>query len=281
MQPTEITDNPITLLDGTTTDASGSNTDSDTSVVLVPNTQVDQTFPQAVIAHETISQSLNTETKRIMADYTFESLGAITISSPIHPLANISISGEGIVATDANGATTFTLDGETGDATFKGTILAGSLISEGIIEGGSISIGTPNISNQYPFTVDSNGKVVIGINDSGSDAAISYYDSEGTLVGKFVADVGSFPFIFNGALLGGIVKVYEDAVNIGVSEPYIIISVDDGLFINGKMLRLSTGGYGYLPDAGNVSIYTDASGGKDRLMIKFHTGAAQQIAIEP
>ena len=139
LTPQTIVDQPIPLLDGTQTDPSGTNSTGDsTSVVIVPTTQVDKTFPQKVVASETISQSLNTETKRITGEYSFEQLGAFVVYSIIHPLASIKISGDGIAATDANGNPTFTLDGETGDATFAGTVKAGNV--EVIDDTGLISL---------------------------------------------------------------------------------------------------------------------------------------------
>ena len=78
-EPTTIIDQPTPLIDGSVTSPSGYATDQSSEVVIVPTTQVDQKFPPKVVAHETISQSLNTETKRILGSYSFEENGAISV----------------------------------------------------------------------------------------------------------------------------------------------------------------------------------------------------------
>lgn len=131
IEPQTIIDAAIPLLEGGFSNATGSNTNSvvSDSGAQVPQTNGNTTFPQAIIAQETISQSLNTETKAILAQYTFESLGAIKISSLTNPLANITISPNGIVATNASGVNTFTLSGIDGSGTFLGTLRAGTIIA--------------------------------------------------------------------------------------------------------------------------------------------------------
>ena len=149
LQPQTIVDQPIPLLDGSQTDPSGTNSTGDTnSVVLVPTTQVDQKFPQAIIATETISQSLDTETKRIKGAYSFESLGAIKIGEFSQGVSGeVAISPDGITAKNVNGDTTFSLDGTTGDATFAGTVKAGNV--EVIDDSGLISLNNFSIGNTH------------------------------------------------------------------------------------------------------------------------------------
>src|SRR6266496_673277 len=125
MTPEEIVDQPIILLDGSIIDSSGQ---ASSPLTQSPTTELDKKFPPRIVAHATISESLDTETKRIKGEFQFESLGAFTVQSTIHPLASITYSGDGIIGIDANGNTTFSIDGETGDATFLGTLQAGTLI---------------------------------------------------------------------------------------------------------------------------------------------------------
>ncbi len=151
MEPQVISDASIPLLNGGTINSTGSNSNPVTSNAdaEVPTVHTDQEIPQAFIAQETIAQSLNTETKRILAEYEFESLGAFTVQSKTHPLAHISYSGDGIVAVNSAGDTTIAVDGETGDVTIIGTLQAGSIISGSVIVGdGSIVIdgGTTQIN---------------------------------------------------------------------------------------------------------------------------------------
>ena len=114
----------------------------------------DQDVPTKRIAVELMSSALNTKSKKILAEFEFTEQGAIKIGSySPGESGDIRITPNGITARDENGVTTFALDGLTGDAVFKGTVQAGSVISGGEIIGGSININDA-------FTVDSNGNVI-------------------------------------------------------------------------------------------------------------------------
>lgn len=144
MEPIEIPDLPVPLIQGGSTQVTGSSSNPVVSTGgEVPSTNLDEKFPQRIVAHETLSQSLNTETKRILGEYSFESLGAIRIGEFSQGVSGeIDISPDGIIGKNVNGDITFAIDGTTGDATFKGEIT-----------GGTISIGNN-------FTVDSDGNVI-------------------------------------------------------------------------------------------------------------------------
>lgn len=129
MEPQTIVDQPIPLLEGGMTDLTGQNTNPVASSVFIPNTHVDVVFPPKIIAHETIGESLNTKSQSILAQYTFEELGAILVGMYQQGVSGeIKISPNGIVARNSGGETTFALDGATGDATFKGTIEAADFV---------------------------------------------------------------------------------------------------------------------------------------------------------
>lgn len=155
MEPEVIADAPIPLIDGSILAQSGyTNNDVVGDTTVVPQNIKDPAIPPAIIAQETISQALNTSTKSILANFTFESLGAIQIGQYTAGVSGqIRISPNGIVATNAQGVTTITIDGTTGNVTLIGTLQAGTIISGGVIQGGSI-----NINNA--FTVDSSGNMV-------------------------------------------------------------------------------------------------------------------------
>lgn len=158
LTPQTIVDQPIPLLDGSQTDPSGSNSAQQTTeTVIVPTTQVDQAFPEKIVAQETLSQSLNTESKRILGQYTFEQNGAIAMGEFQQGVSGeVKISPDGITAKNVNGDTTFSLDGATGDATFKGTVEAnGFTIAD---ENGIRSLGnfsSDSIENDTLFTTTS------------------------------------------------------------------------------------------------------------------------------
>ena len=126
------------------------------SEVYSQTSQKDKPIPKKVIAHETINQSINTQQQRILGSYQFGQLGAIKIGDYEPEVSgDIRISPSGITARNSAGLDTFTLDGETGNATFRGTISAGDVTvvdDEGIISlsafrsGGSSYTGTSSLS---------------------------------------------------------------------------------------------------------------------------------------
>jgi len=131
---------------------SGSNTESPTEV---PG----RTFPTQTIANTVISDSLDTQSRRILDAFEFAKNGAIQVGEYEDGISgDIKISPNGIVARNSDGDTTFTIDGVTGDATFKGTITAGSLIA------GRTDIGTVGGN---VFIDGANNRIIIsdGVND--------------------------------------------------------------------------------------------------------------------
>lgn len=102
----------------------------------IPN----QSFPLPKVATELISTKLNTKTRKILAEFSFTPSGALQIGDYQNGDAgDIRISPSGIVARNTTGDTTFSLDGESGDAIFAGTIETGTLIA------GVVSVGDGNI----------------------------------------------------------------------------------------------------------------------------------------
>lgn len=96
----------------------------------------DTAFTKQIIARETLSSTLNTKSKRILAEFEFGLSGAIQIGEYANGVSgDIKISPNGIVARNMSGDTTFALDGNTGDAVFKGTITTGTLVSGEVIVG--------------------------------------------------------------------------------------------------------------------------------------------------
>lgn len=95
-----------------------------------PIENVEQSFPSTVIAHETISNALDTRSKKIKAEFTFGKYGAIKIGDYEFGVSGETIiSPNGIVTKNINGEETIAIDGTSGDAVFKGTVAAGSFIA--------------------------------------------------------------------------------------------------------------------------------------------------------
>lgn len=103
-----------------------------------PGAQV-RPLPERLIAYATISESINTQHKKILGDYSFGISGALSVGKYENGVSgDIRITPNGLVARNVNGETTLTIDGASGNVTMKGTLQAGSLIagdSRVVIEG--------------------------------------------------------------------------------------------------------------------------------------------------
>lgn len=178
MEPQTIVDTPIPLLEGGETSPLGSSSNPVTNGFnsSIPDVQSDISVPAQNIATDTISESINTETKAILGTFIFEQLGAIRIGQFKQGVSGeIDISPNGILGINVNGDTTFTIDGTTGDATFAGEVQAGAFISGEVIVGdGNIVIdGTNTQINIFDSgdhnTVRLDDTGLIGYNTSGSE----------------------------------------------------------------------------------------------------------------
>ena len=111
----------------------------------------DQRFPVKKIATELLSSSLNTKTKKILAEFQFTESGALQIGKFLVDVSgDLRITPNGITARDKKGDITFALDATTGDAVFKGSVQAGSLISGSVIVGGKANIdGSISVLDNY------------------------------------------------------------------------------------------------------------------------------------
>lgn len=140
-----------------------------TAETLQPVETAPRTFPSMQIASAVIADSIDTQSRRILADYSFGEYGSIRIGKYENGVSGeISLTPNGIVAKNKNGETTLTIDGSTGDATFKGTIAANSLIA------GRTDIGTTG-GNVY---IDGNNNRII-ISDGTNDRILIGYQSSG------------------------------------------------------------------------------------------------------
>ena len=96
----------------------------------------DQGFPTKRIATEVISTALNTKSRKILAEFEFTESGALQIGKYANGVSgDLKISPSGIVARNDAGTTTFAIDATTGDAVFKGSVQAGSIITGLVVVG--------------------------------------------------------------------------------------------------------------------------------------------------
>lgn len=121
LSPKTIVDQPVPLISGGMTDATGSNSGEEgIGPTTIPNISV----PKAIVASQVISESLDTQSRSIKGNYTFEQMGAIQIGTSV---SGVAISPTGLLATK-NGVATVTIT-NSGDATFAGTVAAGAVIA--------------------------------------------------------------------------------------------------------------------------------------------------------
>jgi len=96
----------------------------------------DQSLPAKRIAVELLSSALNTKTRKILAEFEFTEHGAIRIGKYVNGVSgDLRFTPNGLVARNKSGITTFAIDGDTGNAVFKGSIQSGSLITGQVVVG--------------------------------------------------------------------------------------------------------------------------------------------------
>lgn len=101
-----------------------------------PATIQNNGFPTKLVARETISSSLNTKSRKIQAEYQFTESGALRIGKfELGVSGEMNLSPDGLSARNSDNEVTFAIDGRTGDATFKGTLEAGTLVGGTVIVG--------------------------------------------------------------------------------------------------------------------------------------------------
>jgi len=123
-----------------------------------PESMPAQPFPSAVVANHLISLTLNSMSRKILGNFSFGRMGAITIGKYVNGVSGeVSISPNGITGKNSSGVVTFGIDATTGDASFLGTIeatagyIGGFTINSTYLVAGSGS-NTAGISpSDYPF----------------------------------------------------------------------------------------------------------------------------------
>lgn len=90
-----------------------------------PATAKDKIFPIKRTSVELLSQALNTRSRKILEQFELQQSGGFQIGNFKEGISgDLRLTPNGLTARDMAGLTTFAIDGETGDATFKGTVQA-------------------------------------------------------------------------------------------------------------------------------------------------------------
>jgi hypothetical protein len=125
-----------------------------TTQVLKPQEE-SESLPAQKIAYAVISESIDTQKRRILGQFEFGEMGAIRIGKYKQgESGEILITPNGITAVNQTGNTTLTIDGTTGNATFRGTIQANSVV------GGSVRVGTGS-GNAGVFIDGGNNRITV------------------------------------------------------------------------------------------------------------------------
>ena len=158
-QPEIIQENPFPTEGEAVSNLAGSNPSGTYS----PSVAKEGSLPTRKIAVELIGSALNTKSKKILKEFEFTPSGAIQVGTYEKGISgDLRISPDGLVARNQSGLLTITIDGDTGDAVFKGTLQTGAVIS-GLVDVGNNSIVIDGESKRMVF-YDEDGvpAIVIG-----------------------------------------------------------------------------------------------------------------------
>lgn len=149
--PETIADVAFPIDGEVTLPAAGSTVAASDKPIAPSTTGLVDRFPQKFVPPDVRSRSLDTISKRILGDFSFGTLGAISIGAYVSGVSgDVRISPTGILGRNAAGETTFGLDATTGNASFKGTISAGTVIA-----------GATNVKDASVVLDGENGRIVI------------------------------------------------------------------------------------------------------------------------
>ena len=167
--PQTISENPFPQEAGVVSFAPSQTTGNDT---YSPQVTQNQTPPTKRIAVELIGSALNTKSRKILQKFEFTKNGAIQVGEYENGVSgDVRISPIGITARNQSGLTTFALDGDTGDATFLGTVQSGSLIAGSVISDsaitGDITVGGVNNGSGEIHVLDNTDVERITMNKDG------------------------------------------------------------------------------------------------------------------
>ena len=162
-EPEVIQDQPFPgIEDDTNGSYSGGASDSQRVSEHSPREIPERNFPSQVIANQIISDSFDSQSRRILSEYQFGLSGALQIGKYEENVSgDVRISPTGIIGRNLLGETTFTLDAQTGDATFRGTIAAGSVIAGSTEVGNTGNILIDGTNNRILISDGSHNRVVI------------------------------------------------------------------------------------------------------------------------
>lgn len=130
-------------------------------------------FPRKMLAVELLSTALNTRSRKILQQFKLDQSGGIQVGDFEEGISgDLRITPNGLTARDIAGLTTFAIDGLTGDAYFRGSLVLGGDLTIQNEEGTAIVDSTGIISSSnFNFNSDEGAASVSGIGTSYVDIA--------------------------------------------------------------------------------------------------------------
>lgn len=227
--------------------------------LIFPSSQVSESFPDKNVSREVISQALNTKSKKILGDFSFGQVGAISIGSYESGVSgDIRITPNGIVARNSSGTTTVSIDGDTGDAVFSGTVTASAIVASSFASASSgarvLIFPDANTGIQIIDNVGSDTfKAVIGGTDVGDIIIGNYAGSNGILWDKSAST-----FYIKGTMNAG------DITGVNITGGVITLSGVGSKFVtgtSGQIVQIESGGaYILFKDGSTTKMKMDWNG---------------------
>lgn len=213
-----------------------SNKPNSTSTTFYPATVQNTPFPRPSVASKVISSNLNTQSRKILGAFSFGRVGAIQIGSyQSGASGDIRISPNGIVGRNSSGSTTFSIDGTTGNATFMGTLAAGSIIAS------SVTVDWAQITNVEVENADivslNADKITAGTLSADRIGAASITASKLSVstLSAITANIGAITSgsITGVTITGGTVRTAASGARIQLDSNYLSVYNSGGTLIGG------------------------------------------------
>lgn len=240
-------------LEGTPTTAVTSSTQQVTNQIYGAKEMTEQGFPLKMVAKELLSTAINTVTKKITKAFEFTKSGALQIGEYLNGVSgDIRISPDGITARNKSGNTTFSLDGDTGDAIFTGDVRASTFTSDffnvdtrGNVRATSIELSSAKVvafsGSQYQTLTDEAGADI-----DGTLTRLTF--DRGTMV-MILLDLNAKMFAGSGTYFegGAVVFIQDGSTQLAFTRAQGGKDATQGLFGETTYFSMSTHYIGVLP----------------------------------
>lgn len=224
-----------------------------------PATTNEKSFPRKKLATELLSTALNTRSKRILQEFALQDTGGFKVGDFKEGISgDLRITPNGLTARDIVGLTTFAIDGLTGDAYFRGSLVLGGDLTIQNEEGTAI--------------IDSSG--IISSTNFNANQAI---DTVGqTTVSSSYVNLDTPQLTFTASLTRNVNILFFGTLTMstgGSSSGNVILTLEDDISLGGTMILANTSS-GCI-----VAIKTSISPGEHTLKFMFKRGSAVSVSI--